>query len=543
MRVDETGVLIVGGGLAGLATAAFLAHWGASPVLVERHETTSRHPRARGVNARTMELFDVLGISGRVRGTPSGRALAGNRGIRAMESLAGQDIGELHAPYFVDTDVDISDLSPARWCLCDQDELEPVLRDRAVELGADVRFATELVDVTVDDSGVLAEVLDRATGERRLIRARYLVAADGPQSPLRQRWGVGTEGEGTLATYLNIHFRADLAAPLGDRRFILSYVVNPDLMGALVPVDNADNWLLHVMYDPASGQSPRDFPEQRCVALVRSAAGIADLDVKIQSVLPWEAAGRWATRLRRGPVFFVGDAAHVMPPTGALGSNTGIQDAVNLAWKLAGVLRGVAGAELLDSYESERLPVARATVQQAVLRSRDRPVLLGEEFEGSAEILPDRVVHFGQRYRSTAVVGGDTAAVPADADPVWVDHCDGTPGTRAPHAPVRLDGRPASVLSLFGAGWTVVLGAEAAVDDTVAAVAADLDLPVTVHRIGADVLLDDPVGSQPYADAQLVLLVRPDGHVAWRAAADALPDPGQALRDALTGVLSRGGSR
>ncbi|MGP4103194.1 FAD-dependent monooxygenase [Nonomuraea sp. KM90] len=569
MRKEKTPVLIVGGGVAGISTAAFLAAYGLASVLVERRPGTSTHPRARGVNARTMELLAALGVDDRVRAADSARALAANSGIRAMETLAGQEYGEMHAPYFVDPLVSLEHISPAGWCLCDQDELEPILLERAVELGADARFGTTLEHWTPsqddDDGGgggdgVRAVVREAATDEVYEIEADYLVAADGGGSRVRQALGIGRAGAGTLAHYLNIHFHADLREALGERRFILSYVVNSHLMGALVPVDNAVNWLLHVMYDPESGQSPDDFPEERCAELVRAAAGLPDLDVKIKSVLPWEAAGLTADSYRRDRVFLVGDAAHVMPPSGALGSNTGIQDAQNLAWKLAMVARGQAGPGLLDSYEAERRPVAVATVEQAVLRSKDRPAMMGEESEAAEGIEPDHTVHFRQLYRSSAVadatavtqphqpataadaavgrVGGAAVAGAEEHRSPWAEDCDGRPGTRAPHARVSLAGRRISTIELFGRSWTLVTGSAGPWAPAMAPVAARLGLEVPVYRLGVELTDPDDRCAAVYGGAGTATLVRPDGFVAWRSDRPA-PDPEAALETALRALLDR----
>ncbi|MFC5827947.1 FAD-dependent monooxygenase [Nonomuraea insulae] len=559
MRKEKTPVLVVGGGVAGISTVAFLAVYGVPSVMVERRPGTSTHPRARGVNARTMELLAALGVDDRVRAADSARALAANSGIRAMETLAGQEYGEMRATYFVDPLVSLEHISPAGWCLCDQDELEPILMECAVELGADVRFGTALESWTQDGDGVRAVVREAATDEVHTIEAGYLVAADGGGSRVRQGLGISRSGAGTLAHYLNIHFHADLREALGERRFILSYVVNSHLMGALVPVDNAVNWLLHVMYDPESGQSPDDFPEERCAELVRAATGLPDLDVKIKSVLPWEAAGLTADSYRQGRVFLVGDAAHVMPPSGALGSNTGIQDAQNLAWKLAMVARGQAGPGLLDSYEAERRPVALATVEQAVLRSQDRPALVGEEGESVEGIEPDHTVHFRQLYRSTAVAtsphtrpapGGSPRARPGSVpggsfrghsgagedDSPWAGDRDGLPGTRAPHARVSLDGRRISMIDLFGRSWTLITGSAEPWAPAMAPVAARLGLEVAVYRLGVELTGPDDRCAAAYGGAGTATLVRPDGFVAWRSDRPS-PDPDATLETILRALL------
>lgn len=513
MRDTSTSVLIAGGGLVGLSAAVFLTWQGERPLLVERHPGTSPHPRARGVNVRAMELFRQVGLESRIRGTESARALAGNSGIVRMESLAGHRTESFRPGYLQDGP---GDASPTGWTLCEQDELEPLLRERAEEAGADVRFGHELVSHTQDAEGVTAVVRDRDTGEQYTVRARYLVAADGAAGPLRERLGIPRTGRGVLARYLNIHFRADLAEVLGDRRFVMAYVRNAEVTAGLLPVNNTDRWLLHVPLGP----DRESWDEERCAAAVRAVAGLPELPVKILGAAPWDAAALVASRFREGRIFLVGDCAHVMPPTGAFGSGTGVQDAHNLAWKLAMVLRGEAEAELLDSYESERLPAAAATVQQAVLRSLDRPGRTAQTPEGT--ILPDHVVALGCRYPAPGTVPGE----------VLEETAPGTPGTRAPHLWLELDGERISTLDLYhGRGTVLVAGPEA--QDWYEA-AARLSPPVTAHRIGAHGLRDP---AQQWARAHGVpptgaLLVRPDGYVLARFSA------GPASQAALTGALS-----
>ncbi|MEV7770823.1 FAD-dependent monooxygenase [Kitasatospora sp. NPDC086791] len=521
-------VLIVGGGLVGLSAAVFLTWQGERPLLVERNPGTSRHPRARGVNVRAMELFRQVGLEGRIRATESAVALAGNSGIVRMESLAGAQAPGFNRDY---QDDGAQDVSPTGWTLCEQDELEPVLRARAEEDGADLRFGHELTGHTQDAEGVTATVLDRATGEQYTVRARYLVVADGTGSPVRERLGIARHGRGTLARYLNIHFRADLTEALGGRRFVMAYVRNAEVTAGLLPINNTDRWLLHVPLDPraeADGESGDEvrWDEARCEAAVRAAAGLPDLPVKILGAQPWKAAGLVAETFRAGRLFLVGDCAHVMPPTGAFGSATGIQDAHNLAWKLALVLRGEASEELLDSYPSEREPVARTTVEQTVLRSLDRPGH-GERIPEGA-ILPDHVVALGYRYPVRGVAPGDGPASAADP---------GAPGTRAPHLWLERDGVRISSLDLYdGRGLVLVAGPGAG---EWREAAAGSPLPVTVHRIGADGLTDPSDG---WAGAHGVprdgaVLVRPDGFVLERFTAGA--DPRTALTAALDALSGR----
>ena len=528
---EHTDVLIAGGGLAGLASALFLREQGVRCLLAERHPGTSIHPRARGVNVRTMEILRSTGLEPAIRATLSAQALRDNTGIVMARSLAGESLGELQRSYVEESLGDLATLSPTGWCLCDQDELEPVLREAATARGADVRFGTELVSWEDGGDSVHAVLADAAG--TTAVQARYLVAADGAASPIRSRLGIGMTGPGTLAYYMNIYFRADLTEPLGDRRFILCYIAGPNVMGALLPVNNTDRWLLHIPFDPIAGGREL-FPRERCAELIRAAAGLPDLDLDVVDVLPWEAAGRTADQFRSGRVFLAGDSAHLMPPTGAFGSNTGIQDAHNLAWKLGAVLRGDASPALLDSYDAERRPVVAATVEQAVLRSKDRPrSVQAARRKASPAIRPDNMVIFGYRY------GLD------GAEPGWDYPPTGEPGSRAPHVTLRRGDRELSVLDLFGPGFTLLCGAAGtAWADAAFALGSQLGQGLAVHRIGSspgsgDAWAPDGAWHAAYGvGPDGAVLVRPDGFITWRCPA-APADPEAALASALSAALAR----
>lgn len=363
--VHRTPVLIVGGSLVGLSTSLFLGRLGVEHTLVERHAGTSIHPRGRGNNVRTMELFRVAGVEPAIHRAAA--TLAGNHGILQTPTLVG-DAGEWLFRQ-IDPGGGLARFSPSGWCLCSQNDLEPVLLEHARRLGGDLRFATEMMSFDAGPTGVTAVVKSRETGEHTTIRADYLVAADGPRSPVREQLGIGQSGPGDLFHNVSVTFRSRrLAEVVGERRFIVCYLTSPDADGALLPVDNVENWVFHAPWHPEHGETLEEFTDERCVEHIRRAVGVADLDVEITGRAPWHAAQRVARSYRSGRVFLAGDSAHEMSPTGAFGSNTGIQDAHNLAWKLAAVLGGWAGEGLLETYDAERRPVAEATSARAAAR-------------------------------------------------------------------------------------------------------------------------------------------------------------------------------
>ena len=530
---DTIDVLVVGGGAVGLTSALLLARHGCRPVVVERHAGTAIHPRARGLNVRTMEIFRELGLERAIRA--AGAAIAGNHLLLWVETLAGRELRRAPAGSLAERD-EIAARSPTGWASCAQDELEPVLLAAAREAGAEVRFSTELVALTQDEAGVTATLQSRVTGDRQRVRARYVVGADGSRSPLRQALGVTSEGPGLLTSNLGIYFRAQIDAARAGRDFILCFVDNPAVRGVLLAVDNAERWVFNAPFTTSAAVHADSFTPERCVALVRAALGLPELAVELLSVLPWDASAGVARQFQVGRVFFAGDAAHTMPPAGAFGLNTGVADAHNLAWKLAAVTSGTAGPGLLTSYESERRPVAVATVAHAVAAGRRRfaPVTPAGGDAGQSEDVQvnDLTLMLGAWYQSSAVLGGDEAfSLSALARRGLA--LDGRPGTRAPHLWIERAGARTSSLDLLGRGW-VLFASDAAWAVAGRALARARGLALAVHSTGgaeADAWAA-ALGVGPHG----ATLVRPDGVVAWRAV-DRVDEPGAALADVFAALL------
>ncbi|MEU8619041.1 FAD-dependent monooxygenase [Streptomyces sp. NPDC048623] len=540
----RTPVLIVGGSLVGLSTSLFLGRLGVPHTLVERHAGTSMHPRGRGNNVRTMELFRGAGVVRPIQEAAS--VLAHNNGILQTPSLVG-DVGEWLFKE-IDPGGGVARFSPSGWCLCSQNDLEPVLLKHAGELGGDLRFGTELMSFEQDAEGVTARVKNRDTGEHTTIRADYLVAADGPRSPVREQLGIGQSGPGDLFHNVSITFDSrGLADVVGDRRFIVCYLTNPEADGALLPVDNREHWVFHAPWHPEHGETLEEFTDERCREHIRRAVGVPDLDVEITGRAPWHAAVRIAERYAEGRVFLVGDSAHEMPPTGAFGSNTGIQDAHNLAWKLAAVLGGWAGPGLLASYDAERRPVAETTCARATARSADHshPGYVPVPGSGSPQGKKSGILNevLGYRYPKGAVLGTDPT------QPVVSDglRLTGEPGSRAPHLWLNRAGARISTLDLYERSLVLLSSADGAGRWHTAAtrVGQQLSVPLDTYRIGdgPDAELS-PASDTEWAEAHGVttdgaVLVRPDGFVAWRSEG-ASENPDAALRHALTALLGRG---
>jgi putative polyketide hydroxylase len=543
-------VLIAGGSLVGLSASLFLGRLGVPHLLVERHMETSHHPRGRGNNVRTMELFRTAGVEPAIREAAS--VLAGNHGILQAGSLTGDDQEWLFRT--IDPGGALSRISPSGWCLCSQNDLEPVLLRAARDLGGDIRFGTELVSCEQDADGVTARITDRESGRTTTVRSDYLIAADGPRSPVRGRLGIGMTGPGDLFHNVSITFRAKrLADVVGDRRFIVCYLTNPDSPGALLPVDNTENWVFHAPWKPDDGETLEDFGDERCARLIRTAVGVPDLEVEITGKAPWHAAERVAERYGEGRILLAGDSAHEMSPTGAFGSNTGIQDAHNLAWKIAAVLAGWAGPGLIGTYDAERRPVALATAARASARSAEHSHPGYDVAPSGGRQAGMLAVVLGYRYpEGGAVVGADPQGpvVPAEFSPVAV------PGGRAPHLRVERGGERISTHDLYERVPVLLAGPEGAAWYEAAGVAAErTGVPLERYRIGSDltVLAPEGAGAPPEGRPQDgsaapdfarmhgiaadgCVLVRPDGVVAWRAP-HSEESPAARLEDVLREVF------
>jgi putative polyketide hydroxylase len=535
--IEQAPVLIVGGGLAGLSTALLLSWHGVRPLLVERHPDLLIHPRARGFTPRTTELFRQVGLEPAIRDA----SFARGDDFRWVAVRADTLAGEYEPADEPQEGEPMAELSPAPFAPIDQDTLEIILRARAEELGADIRFSTELVSFAQDERGVSAILRDHRTGREETVRASYLVAADGWDSPIRQRLGIALDGPGPFFHVATMMIDADLRPALRGRPVNIAYLQRPRPGTILMPNDEAGKrWVFGIGFAPEFGESIADFSDERAAALVREAAGLPDVAVTLQPQIPgtdlkvlgFAIGAQVARQYRQDRVFLVGDAAHIVPPTGGYGANTGIQDAHNLAWKLAWVLRGGAAPALLDTYEAERHPVGLLTMRQALALWGSR---IGEGVERESEAPLDyAAVAFGYRYQSPAVVGA-----PGDLPPALSSaELNGQPGTRAPHVWLERDGERFSTVDLFGDGFVLLTGAEGGA--WVAAARSIAHPALEPHRIGDGNEITDP--GHRWANAYGVaedgaVLVRPDGFVAWRSEG-ATADPVAALTAAIGQVLA-----
>ncbi|MCP1122712.1 FAD-dependent monooxygenase [Bacillus sp. 3103sda1] len=516
MRSNHVPILIIGGGLTGLTSALFLARHKVDYLLIERHATTAIHPKAGGITFRTMELFRELGLEKNIRA--AGESLENCRGRIAVNTMAEADPEELKRARIAQAENDesmseiIRKISPSKVTACYQIDLEPMLLQEAQKLGGKLWFNHELVSYEQDDIGVTAIVRDRETKEEQMIHSDYLIAADGAKSSIRKHADIPTTGRGNIGGhYINIYFQADLSDLIKGDAFGFSMILHPEVLGALIPVNNNDRWIYHVAYNPLKGETPEDFSAERCQKIVQKAIGIPNLNVKILSISPWEATESTAVRFQDNRVFLAGDAAHLMPPTGGFGSNTGIQDAHNLAWKLAAVIHHQANPKLLETYHEERHPVVQLTTDYAssiLLRAANKE-------DDNLNNMDSLAVTVGYKYRSAAIIDQDTTPHRMD-----LLELGGRPGTRAPHMWGTYEGKRISILDLLGRDFVLFTGSEHNSWSTAAhTVASHLGTSIHVYRVcpkGDFVDQDNIFGMLYGINPKGAVLVRPDGCIGWR---------------------------
>ncbi|MDQ8728300.1 FAD-dependent monooxygenase [Bradyrhizobium sp. LHD-71] len=527
-----TPVLIVGGGPVGLTASLALSQQGVRSLLVERHPGTAILPKARGINARTMEMYRQMGLETDIRA--AGMPPRFGKMILWAESLAGNEVKRLTpgrgSPKNLVT-------SPAANCGCSQDLLEPVLRRHAEALApGGLLFSTELTEILPTEDGVTGVLTNRVTGETGRVLAKYVIAADGAHSPLRAMIGIERTGERDIYDSVNVHCRVDLRPWVDERPAALYYIDQPDLRATFLTINGSDRWGFLVHSLSVYGFSKENLPPERCIELVRQAVGVPDLPVEVLGISFWKCSAMVADKFSAGRIFLAGDAAHETTPSGGFGLNLGVQDAHNLAWKIAAVLEGYADPSLLNSYDAERRPHATDVVKATYLNmsSLKRTERQSAPKLPRQEYLNEQGLVFGARYKSAAVLS-DGSAPPRVDDPVTEYVPSATPGCRAPHVWVEHKGERLSMIDLFGRDFVLVAAPGGAAWREAAS--RQVTPRVVPYVIGDDVVDIDNAWMEAYGVVEGgAVLVRPDGYVAWRCRALS-PKPASALADALKILL------
>jgi 2-polyprenyl-6-methoxyphenol hydroxylase-like FAD-dependent oxidoreductase len=487
---------------------------------------------------RTLEMFRAAGIEDQVR-EQSLKEFEPEGAIVLMDTLAGKVLAGL----IPSLNEGVEPLSPCRRLFVTQPGLEPILRARAEHAGASVIEGAEVVGIAQDADGVTATIRDCETGDERRIRAKYLIGADGAHSKVRELLGIEFDGRGVFSNAITIYFHAPLAQHVVGKALSVIYVKNADLSGFFRMDKDGNSGFLVVntvgdTSKPDAASPANDVRPERLIELVRQGAGVPDLPVTVDGVARWRATSDVARRFQDGRVFLAGDAAHLMPPKGGYGGNTGIHDGHNLAWKLAMVLKEVAGPQLLSTYETERRPVGKFTVEQAYTRyvTRSATYLGAKDFQPLAN---DFNIELGYIYRSPAVIPEDEVERGSE-DP---RESQGRPGSRAPHLWIEKSslstafgaGTRMSTLDLFGRGFVLLTSSGGAgwIVPARASAREITGLDFDAH------IIPSPEFATAYGIGDSgAVLVRPDGFVAWRAKTMAT-DPKRVVANALETVLLR----
>ncbi|MDX6198517.1 MAG: putative polyketide hydroxylase [Actinomycetota bacterium] len=521
----DVDVLVIGGGPVGLATAALLGGLGIDTRLVERHPTTSNHPRGFGIHPRTMEVFRRLGVAAAIRANGLPPEVAGGFGF--VTRLNGGERARLMLGPMPDH------FGPEQGCFCPQYRYEQILRARAEEHpGVSLAFGAEATGLDVVDGRANVQITHAASGDTTTVTSRYVVAADGMHSPMRTMLGVTETSTGAFGHSVSVYFRADLSRFRKARPFALTWTIDPGAEGTLgIAAADGSEWTFTFAADPNDDFGDADLQER-----IRAAVGDSGVDIEVLDVLRWDYEQAVTDQWRMGPVFFCGDAAHRFPPHGGFGMNSGVQDAENLAWKLAAVLRWGAAERLLDTYETERKPVAIHNGQRALINTQ-RLADANWEPEHAAASLEDQHEHFlsigqqmGTIYRSAAIVDDGTES---EASTVTNYVESGRPGARAPHVTLEdVDGRRISTIDACAGAFVVLSG-----DPRAESQASDVPLAVLDVGPGRSYRCVD----RPWQDAYGVkpegaVVIRPDGHVAARFQ-DASGDAVGAARRAMGAML------
>lgn len=534
---DETvPILVVGAGPVGLALAGDLGWRGMPCLVVEQFDGSIFQPRMDLVGVRTMEFCRRWGIVDDVERSPYPRDYPQDNVY--LTSMTGHELGRERFPAMADAVPPPE--SPQKRERCPQNMFDPILRKFAQKQpSVEIRYRTKVTGISEEDDHVVVELQDLDGDRSYTLKARFVVACDGGNSFVRRSLNIPMHGEPALTYTTNVIFRCPHLNLLHDKPPAYRHIfIGPEgTWATIVAINGSDQWRMSIIGDG----SDRTLSEDEIHQAIQRAVGTS-FEYEILTVMPWTRRELVAERFCTSRVFVIGDAAHVMSPTGGFGMNTGIADAVDLSWKLAATLQGWGGSGLLQSMEVERRPVAQRNVAEAsrnlkrMLSPGSNPTLLDDTPEGErtrrevgkafSEAMNHEWytlgMHLGFRYDGSPICWPDNGPTPVDDPRHYVQTA--LPGGRAPHVWLG-DGR--STLDLFGRGFVLLrLGSNPPAADAFTAAANSVGLPLEV------IDLDQPDVLHLYE--KRLVLVRPDGHVAWRG--DELPDDPLLVLDCVRGA-------
>ena len=523
-----TEVLVIGAGPVGLALAGDLGWRGHQVLVIDKGDGSIFQPKMDLVGIRTMEFCRRWGIVNDVEGSPYDRDYPQDNVY--LTSLKGFELGRQPMPSMRQEKAPPE--SPQKRERCPQNMFDPILRRFAEnQKGTQIRFQTEYEFFTQTDDGITALIRDGVTGERKEVHARFLVGCDGAKSKVREQLKIGMQGKGLLSYTTNVIFRCAEFNNLHNKApgYRYMFVGPTGTWATIVAINGKDQWRMSII---GNAQDKRTYSEEDLRGFAHKALG-ESFEMEILSVLPWQRAELVADKYSEGRVFICGDACHLTSPTGGLGMNTGIGDAVDLSWKLAAQLEGWGGPQLLESYGVERRPVALRITRfstsnlEVMKQVPSSPKIADNSPEGAS--VRARVglamseglkkewfslnMHLGNRYVGSPVNVNTEPEDPLQIQAEFDDAIEYRPttrvGCRAPHVWLEKD---LSTLDLFGRGY-VLVSSHLEKNNDLIEVARQLRMPLKIYH------LLQPVAQLIYEKRHV--LVRPDGHVAWRG--EALP--------------------
>jgi 2-polyprenyl-6-methoxyphenol hydroxylase-like FAD-dependent oxidoreductase len=517
---NATQVLIVGAGPVGLTLAIELGLRGVECTIVERGDGVLRVPRMSSVSARGMEFCRRWGIADTVRDAVWPRNYPSD--FVYVSTMIGEELARLRVPSYDDR-VGKLDYSPEGGAVCPQIYFDFIVAAKAKSVpGVSIRYGIKLESFEQDASGVQAVVSD-VEGTEMTIAADYLIGCDGAGGTVRRQLGIALDGLGPIATSVNVFSRSAEFITMQDEgwaRFFRCFDVD-GCWAEAIAINSKDLWRLSVFHDAT--------PDMTGVSYLRKLAG-RDFAFEVLDVTSWQRRDILAQSYRRDRVFIAGDAAHEMSPTCGAGMHTGMCEAVNLAWKLAAVYDGWGGERLLESYEAECHPLANHFVELSTKTFNAISALPGAtDFRNVVDADPGllRRLSMPEQYRAQICYEDSPIYVSDGTPPLEGDALltpSARPGTRAPHCWLA-EGQ--SILDLFGTGFVLLRFGSLDFDiEPLLTAGAQRQVPLKVidlHQAEAASIYKKPL-----------VLVRPDGHVAWRG--DALPEDGLALLDYVCGA-------
>jgi len=467
-------VLICGAGPVGLSLSLALSRLGVDNLLVEKHPGTSIHPKARGVNVRTMELMRLWGLESAVR---THELPAQALRFLWLESVQGGIIGEINLNESAFND------SPTRSCFVTQNFIEQELLNKLLQhANSTINFSTQLTSLQQHNNFVECALFNKNTQTSEIIRCQYLVAADGAHSFIRNSLNIKMHGIENMSSNLSVLCETNLAPLLSDKLSVVAVLTEKSLRGKFImAVDFKHRWIIAQRIEHAQ----QTFSKEYCTQLVRTVSGKHDLPVGVINTSIWEIAALNAETYQKDRVLLAGDAAHRIPPTGGMGMNIGIQDAHNLAWKLAYVINGYADPLLLESYQEERQPLAQFTVDWSATNGlrirgmfealdRDDQVAFQEKLSLQRKQLNHRGLDLGFIYGLTENLDPD------QYQPSTI------PGARAPHCEIRMNGKSLSTLDLFERDFVLLTGPDYNPDTMLSSLPIPRNYPLKCYRLSHD---------------------------------------------------------